>query len=283
MLHNAIERILQAQAVWADPLGKLFVAIFAALYKPVPIIKDLLNGVWLGHPLHPAITDVPIGAYVVALVLDLTGQRAAATAAIGVGIVFMLVAVLAGYADYIDLEGKSQRFGTVHSSLMLVALVLYLVSFVLRLGAVPSPAEVWLSVIGFLIVITSAYVGGELVYNLGTQVDRHAWRGGGTKWTALDVTEIPPDKPVKAKAGAQTLVVVRRGTGLDALHDVCAHQGCSLADGKVVGETIECPCHGSRYRLRDGMVVRGPSVFDQPHFEVREAEGKIEVRRTDTR
>ena len=283
MLHNAIERILEAQAVWAEPLGKLFVAIFAAVYKPVPILKDFLNGVWLGHPLHPAITDVPIGAYVVAIVLDFSGQRAAATAAIGVGIVFMLLAALAGFADYIDLEGKSRRFGTVHSSLMLVALVLYLVSFVMRLNAVASPAEVWLSVIGFIIVITSAYVGGELVYNLGTQVDRHAWRGGGTKWTALDVTDIPSDKPVKAKAGAQTLVVVRRGKGLDALHDVCAHQGCSLSDGKIVGETIECPCHGSRYRLRDGLVVRGPAVFDQPHFEVREAEGKIEVRRTDTR
>jgi nitrite reductase/ring-hydroxylating ferredoxin subunit/uncharacterized membrane protein len=283
VLHNAIERILEAQAVWADPLGKLFVAIFAALYKPVPVLKDLLNGVWLGHPLHPAITDVPIGAYVVALVLDLLGQRAAATAAIGVGIVFMLLAALAGYADYIDLEGKSRRFGTVHSSLMLVALVFYLVSVVMRLGAIPSPAEVWLSVIGFVIVITSAYVGGELVYNLGTQVDRHAWRGGGTKWTALDVADIPPDKPVKAKAGAQTLVVVRRGKSLDALHDVCAHQGCSLSDGKIVGEAIECPCHGSRYRLRDGLVVRGPAVFDQPHFQVREAEGKIEVRRTDTR
>ena len=284
MLHNAIERILEAQAVWADPLGKIFVAIFAALYKPVPIVKDLLNGVWLGHPLHPAITDVPIGAYVVAIVLDFSGQRTAATAAIGVGIVFMVLAALAGYADYIDLEGKSQRFGTVHSSLMLVALVLYVVSFVMRLGAVPSPTEVWLSVIGFLIVITSAYVGGELVYNLGTQVDRHAWRGGGAKWTALDVTEIPPDKPVKAKAGAQALVVVRRGNALDALHDVCAHQGCSLSDeAKIVGGTIECHCHGSRYRLSDGLVVRGPAVFDQPHFEVREAEGKFEVRRTDTR
>jgi nitrite reductase/ring-hydroxylating ferredoxin subunit/uncharacterized membrane protein len=283
VLHNAIERILEAQGAWADPLGKLFVAIFAALYKPVPVIKDLLNGVWLGHPLHPAITDVPIGAYVVALVLDLSGQRAAATAAIGVGIVFMLLAALAGYADYIDLEGKTQRFGTIHSSLMLIALVFYLVSFVMRLGAVPSPAEVWLSVIGFVIVITAAYVGGELVYNLGTQVDRHAWRGGGTKWTALDVTDIPPDKPVKAKAGAQTLVVVRRGKSLDALHDVCAHQGCSLSEGKIVDEAIECQCHGSRYRLRDGLVVRGPAVFDQPHFEVREAEGKLEVRRTDTR
>jgi nitrite reductase/ring-hydroxylating ferredoxin subunit/uncharacterized membrane protein len=283
VLHNAIERILEAQAGWADPLGKLFVAIFAAIYKPVPLVKDLLNGVWLGHPLHPAITDVPIGAYAVALVLDLSGQRDAATAAIGVGIVFMLLAALAGYADYMDLEGKSQRFGTVHSTLMLVALVFYVVSFVMRLGAVPSPAEVWLSVIGFLIVITSAYVGGELVYNLGTQVDRHAWRGGGTKWAGLDVTDIPPDKPIKAKAGAQTLVVVRRGKALDALHDVCAHQGCSLSEGKIVGDTIECGCHGSRYRLRDGLVVRGPAVFDQPHYEVREAEGKLEVRRTDTR
>jgi nitrite reductase/ring-hydroxylating ferredoxin subunit/uncharacterized membrane protein len=282
VLHNAIERILEAQGGWAEPLGKLFVAIFAALYKPVPILKDFLNGVWLGHPLHPSITDVPIGAYVVAIVLDLAGQRVAATAAIGVGIVFMLLAALAGYADYIDLEGKSRRFGTVHSSLMLVALVLYLISFVMRLGAVPSPAEVWLSVVGFVIVITSAYVGGELVYNLGTQVDRHAWRGGGTKWTALDVSDIPADTPVKAKAGAQTLVVVRRGKDLNALHDVCAHQGCSLSEGKIVGETIECQCHGSRYRLRDGLVVRGPAVFDQPHFEVREAEGKIEVRRTDT-
>ncbi|MGH2472390.1 MAG: Rieske 2Fe-2S domain-containing protein [Candidatus Limnocylindria bacterium] len=283
MLHNAIERILEAQAVWADPLGKLFVAIFAALYKPVPILKDFLGGVWLGHPLHPAITDVPIGAYLVALVLDLSGQRAAATAAIGVGIVFMLLAALAGYADYIDLEGKSRRFGTVHSALMVVALVAYIVSFVMRLGATPSAAELWLSVIGFLIVITSAYVGGELVYNLGTQVDRHAWRGGGTKWTALDVTDIPADKPVKAKAGAQTLVVVRRSSGLDALHDVCAHQGCSLSEGKIVGDTIECQCHGSRYRLGDGLVVRGPAVFDQPHYEVREADGKLEVRRTDTR
>src|SRR5207253_9649748 len=230
---------------------KLFVAIFAALYKPVPIIKDLLNGVWLGHPLHPAITDVPIGAYVVALVLDLSGQRAAATAAIGVGIVFMLLAALAGYADYIDLEEETRRFGTIHSSLMLVALVLYLVSFLMRLGAVPSPAEVWLSVIGFLIVISSAYIGGELVYNLGTQVDRHAWRGGGTKWAALDRTEIPADKPVKAKAGAQTLVVVRRGTALQALLDVCAHQGRSLSEGQLVDGPIAGGCHGLRVRDRD--------------------------------
>ena len=286
MLHRAIARILDAQGVWADPLGKLFVAIFGALYKPVPILKDFLNGVWLGHPLHPAITDVPIGAFTVALVLDIMGARPAATAAIGVGVLFMIIAALVGYADYIDLEGKPRRFGTVHSSLMLLAAVLYLVSFGLRIGCCGSggsDAEVWLSVVGFVIVIGSAYVGGELVYNMGSQVDRHAWRGGGTKWTAVEVGELPENAPVKAKAGAQTLVLVRQGKDIHALHDICAHQGCNLSDGgKVVGDTIECPCHGSRYRLRDGLVVRGPAVFDQPHYDVRGTAGKMEVRRTET-
>jgi len=78
-------------------------------------------------------------------------------------------------------------------------------------------------------------------------------------------------------------VLVRQGKDIHALHDICAHQGCNLSDGgKVVGDAIECPCHGSRYRLRDGLVVRGPAVFDQPHYDVRETAGKMEVRRTET-
>jgi nitrite reductase/ring-hydroxylating ferredoxin subunit/uncharacterized membrane protein len=286
VLHGAMERLLDAQAVWADPLGAFFVRLFGFLYRPVPLLKDFLNGVWLGHPLHPAITDIPIGAFLVALVFDLSGARGAATVAIGVGVVFMILAAVAGYADYIDLEGKGRRFGTVHSSLMLVAAVLYLVSLGMRLGwfgASGGAAEVWLAVIGFAIVITSSYAGGELVYNMGNQVDRHAWRGGGAKWTPVDVGEMPEDKPVQAKAGGQTLVIVRQGSTYHALHDVCAHQGCDLSNGgKIVGDAIECECHGSRYRLRDGRVVRGPAVFDQPHYEIRESAGKLEARRSQT-
>src|SRR3989442_4408999 len=154
--------ILDAQGAWADPLGKLFVAIFSALYKPVPILKDFLNGVWLGHPLHPAITDVPIGAFVVALVLDIMGARPAATTAIGVGVLFMIIAALVGYADYIDLEGKPRRFGSVHSSLMLLAAALYLISFAMRLSCCGAggtdPAAVLLAV-GLVIVIRSPDVG----------------------------------------------------------------------------------------------------------------------------
>ena len=157
---------------------------------------------------------------------------------------------------------------------MLVALVFYVLSFVMRIGASPSPGEVWLSVIGFLIVVTSAYVGGESRLHTSERSRPACLRGGGRSGCRR-LTDIPADKPVKAKAGAQTLVVVRRGTTLNALHDVCAHQGCSLSEGKIVGETIECGCHGSRFRLADGLVVRGPAVFNQPHYEVREAEGKL--------
>lgn len=92
---------------------------------------------------------------------------------------------------------------------------------------------------------------------------------------------MPEDRPTKAKAGAQTLVVVRRGEEIFALHDTCSHQGCSLAEGKLVddGRRIECKCHGSRFELADGSVNRGPAVYPQPRYDVRRAEGKIEVKR----
>jgi nitrite reductase/ring-hydroxylating ferredoxin subunit/uncharacterized membrane protein len=284
MFRRWLEPVLNAQAAWADPLGDLMQRIFRALYGPFPALRDLLHGTWLGHPVHPMITDVPIGALIIATVLDLVGQPVGATWAIGVGLLGMLAAALAGYADYIDLDGTGKRIGSLHSTSMLVALVLYVVSLGARLGWWPlfAGGAEWTAGIGLFFVVVGGYLGGELVFNLGSQVDRHAWRGGGTKWQALDVDSVPEDKPTKAKAGAQTLVVVRRGEKIFALHDTCSHQGCSLSEGKLVddGRRIECKCHGSRFELADGSVNRGPAVFPQPQYDVRRAEGKIEVKRT---
>jgi len=284
MFRRWLQPVLNAQAVWADPLGDLFQRIFRALYGPFPALRDLLHGTWLGHPVHPMITDVPIGALILATVLDVVGQPVGATWAIGVGLLGMLGAALAGYADYTDLEGAGKRIGSLHSTSMLVALVLYLVSLGARLGWWPffAGGAEWTAGLGLLFVIVGGYLGGELVFDLGAQVDRHAWRGGGTKWQALDIDSVPEDKPTKAKAGAQTLVVVRRGDKIFALHDTCAHQGCSLSEGKLVddGKRIECNCHGSRFELADGTVNRGPAVYPQPRYDVRRTEGKIEVKRT---
>ncbi len=291
MIRDLMNSFVMSQAGWADALGAFFQRLFGAIYRPIPPLKDFLHGVWLGHPLHPLLSDVPVGAFVAAFVLDASSVarpefadlRRAAAWVIGVGILGMLAAALAGYADYLDLEGRDRTYGSVHSMLMLVSLVLYVLSFAFRVNWIGTPfasADVAFQIAGLLVLTVAAYIGGDLVFAFGLQVSRHAWRGGGDKWVALEVGDIPEDTPQQAKAGAQTLVVVRHGGMLYAMHDLCSHMACNLSDGgRVVGDAIECPCHGSRFRLRDGRAVRGPAVFSQPQFAVRTADGRTEVKR----
>lgn len=288
-----LTRCMDAQDLWVQPLGKLLHGIVSAVFRPVPSIRDFLNGVWLGHPIHAVLTDAPIGILFLVIVFDLLGMPDAAWWTLAIGILSMLGAALAGFADYADTDGKARDRGTLHSSLMLVALVLFLISLVLRpglgSGAAVSVAAIALSLIAWLIVAAAAFVGGDIVYVFGNMVDRHAFRGGGTKWLALDPSEteadgsIPEGRPIKAKLGVNSLVLVRNGDTILALHDTCAHAGCSLSDGTLLAAgdgrggggapMVQCPCHGSRFRLADGHVVRGPSVYDQPAYEVRAKDG----------
>jgi nitrite reductase/ring-hydroxylating ferredoxin subunit len=126
-----------------------------------------------------------------------------------------------------------------------------------------------------------------VVFLLGNMVSRHAFRGPGTKWVRLDTGELtdlaalPEATPTKMRAGINDLVVVRRGEAVHALHAVCAHAGGPLDQGSITPDgCLQCPWHGARYRLADGAVRRGPSVYDQPAYEIRPAEGGgYEVRR----
>lgn len=282
MIRRVVNVILDRQ-VWADGVGELLQKVYLAALRPMPLVKDLLHGTWLGHALHPAITDVPVGALTAALFLDLIGEPDGAKWATLVGFAGMLAAALTGIADYTGTDGKTRRYATIHSLLMFFSTTVYLFSVLIRfqvLAGTHQQATV-VAAVGYLLLIAGAFIGGQLVFDLGYMVDRHAWRGGGHKWSALEPASFPENALAKAKAGAQTLVVVQRGEVLHALHDTCAHSGCSLAEkGTVVGDTIECQCHGSRFDLRTGRVARGPATFDQPAFEVRRAEGRVEVRRT---
>jgi nitrite reductase/ring-hydroxylating ferredoxin subunit/uncharacterized membrane protein len=282
-----IARLVAAQDRWARPLGEFNHRWLSALFRPVRPLQGLLSGVWLGHPLHAAVTDIPIGALLVAVALDLAGQPTAADIALVATVLFMLVAALTGAADYVDTDGTARIRATTHSTLMVVGLVLLLVSLGLRAG---GPADrtlpVALSLLGFLIVVAGAYVGGDVVYLFGNMVSRHAFRGAGTKWIRLDVGDVadlrtlPEATPTKAKAGINDLVLVRIGETVHALHAVCAHAGGPLPQGTVVDGCIECPWHASRFRLTDGRVRRGPALYDQPTYEIRPAEaGGYEVRR----
>jgi len=285
MIGRFLTRIVDAQAGWARPFGEFNHRWLSALFGPIRPIKDLLNGTWLGHPVHSAATDLPVGALTVSIVLELVGQHTAADIALVVAVVSILGSIVTGLADYTDADGTARMRATVHATVMLISQVLFVVSLLIRGG---NPADrslpTILVLLGFATISLGAAIGGDLVFLIGTNVNRHAWRGAGAKWLALDLGDLPdiPDGgPTKAKAGANNLILVRTGDTIQALHETCAHAGGPLAEGTIVDGCIQCPWHGSRFRLADGHVARGPAAYDQPAYEVRRAESGAgwEVRR----
>jgi nitrite reductase/ring-hydroxylating ferredoxin subunit/uncharacterized membrane protein len=282
-MHRAITSLIDAQESWAKPFGERVQHWLAGLFDAHRPVKDLLNGTWLGHPVHPSLTDVPVGAMTVAAVLDVAGQDRAADVAIATGVAAMTASAVTGVADAVDAYGKPQVYATVHATLMAGSLVAYTGSLALRIGPrALRPLAVAASMAGYAALTAGAYVGGELVYKQGNQVDRHAFDTASSKWKPLDVTEVPAGKLVKAKAGTDAIVLYRDADGapIHAFHAVCPHAGGPLDKGAVVDGCVECPWHGSRFRIDDGHLMRGPSVYDVPAFEVREAAaGGLEARR----
>ncbi len=220
--------------------------------------------------------------------LDVLGQPTAADIALVLTVLTMLAAAVAGFADYSDTDGTARTRATLHGEPDGDRRCSCSSS---RSGCAPgAPADrtipVALGIIALLIVTAGAFVGGDVVYVLGNMVSRHAFRGAGTKWIRLDLgeladlTALAEATPVKLRAGINDLVVVRIGDTVHAMHAVCAHAGGPLDKGEVVDGCLQCPWHGSRFRLVDGHVVRGPAVYDQPAYEIRAADGGgYEVRR----
>jgi nitrite reductase/ring-hydroxylating ferredoxin subunit/uncharacterized membrane protein len=284
---HLLARLVALNDGWARPFGEWNRRWAHALFRPMPAVRDFLNGRWLGHPVHAALTDVPVGLLLGSVALDLLGQATAADIALVGTVLVMLAAAVSGLADYSDTDGRALTRATIHATIMVVTLLVLIVSAVIRWGA---PADrgvpIALSIIGFLLITAGAFVGGDVVYLFGNMVTRHAFRGPGTKWLKLDTGTIPDlaqlaeATPTKMRAGINDLVVVRIGDRVHAMHAVCAHAGGPLQDGKVVDGCVECPWHGSRFRLTDGTARRGPTVYDQPSYEIRAAEGGgYEVRR----
>jgi len=285
-----LARLSALNDAWARPFGEFNHRWTNALFRAIVPLRDLLQGRWLGHPLHSAATDIPIGMLLGSVVLDVIGQPTAADVTLVGAILFMVLSALAGLADYSETQGSALTRATLHATLMTVALVILIVSALLRSG---GPADrtvpITLSIIGFLLVTAGAFVGGDVVYVFGNMVSRHAFRGAGTKWIRLDtgdvvdLQQLPEATPTKMRAGINDLVVIRIGDQLHGLHDVCAHAGGPLHEGRVVDGCVECPWHASRFRLTDGLARRGPTVYDQPVYEVREKpEGGLEARRVAT-
>jgi len=280
----AIAGRIAASQSWADPLAKRLQPLIQAAVRPKPV-RNFLDGVWLGAPLHPALTDVPVGAWTAALLLDtgsiVTGDDAlgaAADRALAVGTIAAVPAAVTGLNDLRDLLGQSRRIATVHALLNVLGLSLTAASLAYRRSGRRRLA-VGLSGAGYLISATAAHLGGELSFGLGIRANRTLGQtASGTFVAVLDEADLDGDELRQVEVeGVPVLLARTRDGELCALADICTHLGGPLHEGSREGDCVVCPWHGSRFDLRTGAVERGPAVFPQARFQVRTRGGKIEV------
>ena len=243
--------------------------------------KDLLSGTWLGHPLHPLLTDLPIGCWTSAMALDLLGGkkgRAGAQSLVGLGVVSVLPTAASGLSDWSDTIGEDRRLGFVHASVNVVAVSLYSLSWLARRRGEHGKG-VFLGLAGGAAASGSAYLGGHLAWRRGVNVDRHAFQHGSHDWVDVAADEeVAEGKPVAVAAGDDTVMLLREDGVILAISDVCGHAGGPLHEGSVEDGCVTCPWHASVFRLRDGSVVHGPATGPQPSYEVRIAAGRVSVR-----
>ena len=307
---NVAAHRLVKNAKWLDGFANVFGAIVDGFYKlpGTSLIKNLLHGTWpLGHPLHPAITDITIGAYTAAVALDVLflfnsqtlgssrvandpGFTRAPDFVLIVAFVSSLIAIASGLTDWKDTFSEERRTGMLHGLIMVAATVLFAASIILRLPGGIQGTElrllaIGLSGLGWIVMLVGAFFGGEMPYGYGTQVNRQAWNEVPRKWQTLEIVakELEDRKPVVGKTkGGTEIFVAKIDDTIHAIGNTCTHAGGQLNEGTWVGKDrceIQCPLHGSVFCAKDGGVRNGPATFPEPVFEVRVSDtGAVEVR-----
>ena len=266
-----------------DPPAKKIGKAVRTLIKPGPV-KDALSGSWLGHALHPLLTDVTIGSFTSAVALDWLGGHESEPAAqrlIGLGLLSTLPTVSSGYNDWADSEVANdsvRRIGIVHAAANGTGALLFAGSLRARANGARGRGKL-LALAGMGALSAGGWLGGHLAYAEGVGVDVTVFEDYPGDWTAVVAeSELAEGEPHRAELDGVPVVVVRNGGELYALAERCSHRGGPLSDGEVADGCITCPWHGSRFRLEDGSVERGPAAYPQPALDVRVSGGMVEVR-----
>ncbi len=264
-----------------DPVAGRLSSLVAAATSPKKA-KNLLTGKWLGHPLHPVLTDLPIGAWVAAALLDAAGgerARSSADALVAFGVAAAVPTVATGATDWADYnDDRVRRVGLVHALANSMALACYVASLMQRRGGSRARAKT-LSYVGLGAMTVGGYLGGHMSYGLASGVDRTTFDDGPNDWVdVMDEHELSEGLPHPADAAGTAIVLVRSNGAIQALAATCSHMGGPLADGELDDGCIRCPWHGSVFRLEDGSVVRGPATAPQPVFQTRVRYGRVSVR-----
>jgi len=284
-LMSILDRVADAAA-----LDKLTEPARRAVQTALPQgLKNFLHGTWLGHPLHPVLVHVPIGAWLSAAVLDLVPpMRPAATLLIGTGVAAAVPTAVTGTVDWAAQPAGVRRLGALHASANVVALGLYVGSLVAR-GRGRGGLGLVLSYTGLGVASASASVGGHMSYAQSAAVSHaaQAARALTTDWIDLGPMDDLPDGRPALRTGAAggvdgAVAVVRRGVRVDVFVGSCSHLACALYAGTVeeVRGTgcLVCPSCGSAFDLETGDPRRGPAASAQDKLEVRMEAGRVLAR-----
>jgi nitrite reductase/ring-hydroxylating ferredoxin subunit/uncharacterized membrane protein len=277
-LLDALERREDLDGL-AKPLGKL-----VRDTVPPGTAKDLLSGVPLGHALHPILTDLPIGTWTSALLLDWIGGRdgeAAADRLIAVGLLATVPTVASGLTEWADSEvgdAGARRVGLVHAAANAGATALFGASLLARRRQARGTGKL-LALAGGALLGLGGQLGGHLTLAQGLGVDQTAFEAPPDEWTpVLRDAELPEGEARYAEVGGVGVLVARLDGELHALSNRCNHRGGPLDEGEIAGGCVTCPWHKSRFRLSDGSVEQGPAAYPQPVWGIRSDDGVIEVK-----
>jgi nitrite reductase/ring-hydroxylating ferredoxin subunit/uncharacterized membrane protein len=273
-LDAAAARIERAKALdaIADPVADAADKVLSSKW-----LTNLLSGTPIGHPVHPLLVTIPIGAWTSSVFFDLTGQQDAADALIGLGVLSAVPTAIAGSSDWRHTNGAERRVGLVHAISNNVATSAYAASWLARRSG-RRKAGIVLSLVGATAVSVGGWLGGHLSYALGVGVDTTVFQHGEVDWTYLaDEADVQPGVLRAADFAGVSVLLTRTDDGIVALADRCTHRGGPLHEGELRDGCVVCPWHGSAFAL-DGSVVEGPATRPQPAYEVRVTDGQVYAR-----
>ncbi len=248
-------------------------------------VELMHGGRWAGHSLHAALSDLPIGFYAGAMVLDTLGKDVrghgrldpAATLS-AAGIAAAAVTAATGVTDWSVSDGEDRRVGLLHGLLNGGATLLQAASLAARLSGQRRPAQV-LGAASMAVTAAAGYLGGHLVQGRAVMVNRTAPNTGPNRWVrAIAEDELPDGTSAGVEVDGRKVMVHRSGADVYAIDDMCSHAGGLLSRGEVRDCVVTCPLHETRFDLRDGSIVRGPAHHPQPVLVARARNGWIEVR-----
>lgn len=234
-----------------------------------PALSPAVSGIALrlGHPLHAALTDIPVGAWTAALIFDglgLTSGReafaSAADASVAVGLAGALAAAITGMTDWQDADAPARRLGMIHGGMNLAGTALYAASLIFRRRKSRAAGRI-LGALGYGVMTAAARLGGQMVYEHRVGVDRTAGQVLPTDFVAvLADSDLAEGQPRRVVHDGVPILLVRRKARIFAMAGTCSHFGAPLAEGKIVGDSIQCPWRvaglGRRLLLAAGSPTR---------------------------